>query len=465
MKKDLIKIGIFTTANAAYWSQMPEIKDEIITYVKEIEKRLSKYGQVFNAGIVDSVEKARKAETYFISNDIDIVIIHCGTYGMSENIIPCIRRINTPIISLHLQPVDDFNDKSDSKYTMPKNPYSNAGEIGAVLNRMEKDFFPIAGRLFDETPWHKVDSIIENISLIKKLRNSNIGLIGNYYKGMCDLYIDETQLIYKFGINLEILEIGDLRKQVEKVKDEEIESEYKKVKDIFTFDKKIDKNILKWSLKVAAGMRRLIESYDLSALAFNYSGYPESIEEKIAYSMTLGGALLTGEGIPCVVEGDIMVALTMLMLGHYGGGASQAELNIVDYKNKVNYINHSGPGDISISEGKPILKWLDYYHGRRGCGVANEFSIKKGPITLLSLTQSDKNLLKFTVSEGESVEGLLLPNGNMNTRVKFNGPVEDFIERWTKSGASHHSAIGIGHNIKNIEILARVLNINTEIIK
>jgi hypothetical protein len=71
MNKDLIENGIFTKANAVYWFQMPEIKDEIIIYViyvKEIKKRLSKYGQVFNAGIVYSVEKAKKAEINFISN-------------------------------------------------------------------------------------------------------------------------------------------------------------------------------------------------------------------------------------------------------------------------------------------------------------------------------------------------------------------------------------------------------------
>jgi L-arabinose isomerase len=460
-----LNIGMFTTANAIYWSQMPKIKDEIEKYADFVEKKLKKFGKVFNAGIVDSVKKARDSEIYFFTKDVDVVVIHAGSYGMSGNIIPCIRRLNIPIITLHLQPIDSFDEKSNSEYTLPKNPFSNAGEISAVLKRMGRKFFPFAGRLFNEDIWLKLVDIFEAINILKMLRQTNIGLIGNYYKGMCDLYVDETQLIYKFGVNIEILEIGDLRRFVEKVTEKEIENEYKRIENKFLIEKRIGKKDLTWSLKVAVGMKKLVKEYDLSALAFQYKGYPDSIEEKIAYSMTLGAILLTEEGIPCVVEGDIILTIAMLMLGFNGGGASQAELNVVDFYKGVNYINHGGPGDISISEGKPKLKWLDFYHGRNGSGVANEFSIKYGPITLLSLTQSDKNELKYVIAEGESVEGILLPNGNMNTRVKFTSLPDLFIEKWVKAGPSHHSAISVGHKLKKVELLAELLDIKIDVIK
>jgi len=459
-----LNIGMFTTANEAYWPQMPDIKDEIKNYALEVKKKLLEHGKVFNAGIVDNITKARETETYLITNDIDIVIIHTGSYGMSGNIIPCIRRLNVPIITLHLQPVDNFNKYSNSKYTLPKNAFSNAPEIGTILNRMNRKFFPIAGKLFDEEPWVKMHNILEAVSLIKKLRKTNIGLIGHYYKGMCDLYIDEAQLIYKFGINLEILEIGNLRRFVEEVTEAEIKKKYKVVENNFLFENRIKKDDLIWSLKVALGMEKLIMKYRLGALAFHYNGYPGSIEERIAYSMTLGSTLLTSNGAPCVVEGDIIITLAMLILGFYKGGASQAELNVVDFDNGINYINHGGPGDISISQDKPILKWLEYYHGRKGSGVGNEFSIKNGPITLFSLTQSDNNKLKFIVTEGESVGGLLLPNGNMNTRVKFSLPPEIFIEKWVKAGPSHHSAIGTGHNNEKLNLLSELMNIRIETI-
>jgi len=35
-----LNIGMFTTANAIYWSQMPKIKDEIEKYADFVEKKL-----------------------------------------------------------------------------------------------------------------------------------------------------------------------------------------------------------------------------------------------------------------------------------------------------------------------------------------------------------------------------------------------------------------------------------------
>jgi len=336
--------------------------------------------------------------------------------------------------------------------------------LGEMLKRTNKVFHCICGKLYDDIrPWDVIKEWTRAVSIKKALRKCNIGVIGNYFSGMTDLYVDELFLINNLGINLEFLEMANLRKFIEIVSHDEIDKKYELVKNIFNFDKNITKEKLNWCLKVAVGMEKLINEYGLNALTFHYSGYPDSIEEKIGYSLTLGGTLLTGSGIPCVAERDIKVAIAMFILGFFNGGATQAEHYYADYNKQVNYVSHSGPGDYSIANKKPLLKWLDFFHGKRGSGVSCEFSIKEGPITLLSLVLSENNDLKFAATEG-----IALPNyinsGEVTTRIKFSPNIREFIEKWTEEGPSHHSAMGLGHHIREIEKVAEVLGIKMSII-
>lgn len=68
----------------------------------------------------------------FIKNEIDILIIHVGTYGLSSTVVACIRRIQAPIIILHLQPVENFRTNTQTACALPKNVFSVAGEIEAA---------------------------------------------------------------------------------------------------------------------------------------------------------------------------------------------------------------------------------------------------------------------------------------------------------------------------------------------
>lgn len=452
-----IKIGMFTPANKNYWSQIPGMKDEVKRYASEVEKKLKKFGAVFNAGIIDGVDSARKAEVFFITNDIDVLVIHAGTYGLSKNIIPAISRLNIPIMSFHLQPVDNFYLDSASTHTLPKNAFAIAGELGNILKRMDKQYYMFFGKLYDDDKvWEEAEELFLSIEVVKKLRNSNIGFLGNYYPGMCDIYVDIFQLIKIFGVDIDIIEIADLRKEVELITEEEVLHVKSKLEKEYIIDEKAPEDNILWNIKVALGMENMVKKMNLHALAYNYFGYPGSIEEKIAYSMTFGGSLLLKKNIPCAAEGDVRVLIPMLILKNLGVGASQTEINVADFNENFDYISHSGPGDFSISSGKPYLRYLSFFHGKRGSGISCEFSIKNGPITLLSMVNHDDNKFKFIVAEGESIKGEILKNGNVNTRVRFNGKISDFMKEWSIKGPSHHSVISTGHNAKILEIISKL---------
>lgn len=454
------RIGIITPALAAYWSQMPGSRDVVLASNQVVAERCMKMGRVCNHGIIDDVTAARRVEQEIREQDLDVLILHAGTYGISRNVLPFVRKLGIPIITLHLQPVEGFGDKSSSDFTIPRNSFSIAGELGAVLARAGKRFVPIAGRLEnDERPWRELEEWIRAVRLKRFFENATIAMLGNFYQGMCDTYADFTDLILAFGVNIEIREASDVRKHFVAVHEQEIARLAEQVGTMFTFDDRITPGKLELPLRVASALRRFVNEEGLNGVAFHMGGYPESDEEKIGYSMTLGGSLLAAEGVPFSAEGDLTLLIPLLMLKQLLGGATQTEINVADFTAGIIYFSHSGPGDLSLAHSKPGLKWLDFFHGRRGNGVSCDFGLRPGPVTILSLTKRENGKYVFIATEAEAQEGPRLQNGNVNTRISFGRPIEDFVEQWTIQGPTHHAAIGCGRCIGTLRKAANVMGI------
>jgi L-arabinose isomerase len=216
---------------------------------------------------------------------------------------------------------------------------------------------------------------------------------------------------------------------------------------------------LYWSAKVAAGLDRLVADFRLDSLSYYYRGTDANPQEQLAAGLILGNTLLTGRGVPCSGEGDTKNAIAMLMMDRLDAGGSFTEFYAMDFVDQFLLMGHDGPFHLAIADGKPELRGLGLFHGKRGHGISVEARVKTGPITILGLTQTREGNLKFLVAEGESIAGPILRIGNTNSRIRFPiGPAE-FMDAWCAEGPTHHCALGVGHVAKDIEKVARILGL------
>lgn len=85
-----------------------------------------------------------------------------------------------------------------------------------------------------------------------------------------------------------------------------------------------------------------------------------------------------------------------------------------------------------------------------------KFSVKHGPVTILSVTQTVDGKLKLLAAQGESIAGPRLQIDNTNSRLKFSLPPAQFIDAWCGQGPTHHVALGIGYEIGALKKFARL---------
>ena len=280
-------------------------------------------------------------------------------------------------------------------------------EIANTFMRAGVPFRSVSGYLEEERAWDKIVRWVKAAGIRGALKHARHGLMGHLYPGMLDVSTDLTLVSVHLGGHMEVLEFDDLRVRVAAVTEAEIAARQDLAREIFTLDGTVDDNDFRWAAQVSVGLDRLVADFELDSIAYYHRGLEGEQHERLGAGMILGSSLLTAQGIPVVGEYELRTSLAMLIMDRLGGGGSFTEFQALDFTAGVVEMGHDGPAHLAISEGKPLLRGLGIYHGKRGYGVSVEFDVRHGPVTTFGLGQQRDGSYVFVVSEGEVVSGPL----------------------------------------------------------
>ena len=456
------RVGVFAVGLAAYWPQFPGLRERLLGYLGEVERRIAGFGcELVRAGLVDTAQAARQGGDMFARAGVELLVCHTATYATSSQVLPVVQQTRAPVVVLNLQPAAALEyERTDTAEWLANCSACCVPEISNAFARSGIEFHVVSGMLFDDpVAWGQVEQWCRAATAAGSLRNSRIGFLGHTYPGMLDMYSDFTMVHGHFGAHVEVLEMCDLAKAVERASDAEIEQKVAEAMQIFELAEGVAEEDLRWAARVAAGLDRLVDEFDLNGLAYYYRGLDGNLYERLAAGMILGNSLLTARGVPASGEGDLKNCIAMLVMDRLGAGGSYTEFYAMDFRENFVLMGHDGPGHIAISDRRPVLRSLGVYHGKRGYGVSVEFNVKTGPVTILGLTQTREGRFKMIAAEGESLPGPILRIGNTNSRIRFSLPPAEFVNRWCLEGPTHHCALGVGHRLGEIEKVARLLGV------
>lgn len=466
------RVGLFGIGLDAYWPQFPGLKDRLESQIQTVCGRLTRPGvEVVNLGLVDTPAKAFEAGHRLRREDVDLIMLYVTTYALSSTVLPVVQRTRVPVILLNLAPAPaidyaSFNRLNDrTAMTGEWLAFCSAcpvPEIANVFKRAGINFHQVTGVVSDDPQcWDEIDAWIESARVAATLFHNRLGLMGHYYGGMLDIYSDVTQLCATFGGHVEIIEVDELARLRSEVKAPQIGKRLEEFREIFEIQPDCDPAELGRAAKTSLALDRLVQEHELGSLAYFYSGTGNKENEDTMSSIILGNSLLTARGIPVAGEYEVKNALAMKVLDSFGAGGSFTEYYAMDFTADVVLMGHDGPSHIAISEGKTKVRPLQVYHGKVGQGLSVEMSVKRGPVTLLSVVENGGGKFKFLVAEAESVAGPILEIGNTNSRYRFPIGVRRFINEWSSHGPAHHCAVGVGHLSPKIEKLGKLLGIET----
>ena len=475
-------VGVFGVGLAAYWPQFAGLRERLEGYQKKVEQRVAEWASVLSGGLVDSAPAAVATGDAFRRAGVDLVFCYVGTYSTSSQVLPVVQGAGAPVIALNLQPLAAL----DYPHTGTAEWLANCSaccvpELAGALARSGVPFRQVTGMLEPEldvrapweSAWQEIREWCEAAAVVRNLRRARIGFLGHTYPGMLDLYSDFTQHHAQLGTHIEVLEMSDLDARVAAVTEAEIARNEQEVRRIFDISQASPSDPLarepapeemRWACQVAVGLEKLAEDFDLGGLAYYYRGHGGTRDEQLAAGMIVGCSLLTARGVPCSGEGDLKNCQAMKIVDLLGAGGSFTEIYAMDFRQDLILMGHDGPFHLALAEGRPVLRGLELYHGKRGAGVSVEASVRLGPVTLLGLTQTADGRIRLLAAEGESVAGERLRIGNTNSLIRFALPPAAWINAWCREGPTHHGALGVGHLGRRLEKTASLLELEFKMI-
>jgi L-arabinose isomerase len=464
------RVGIFGIGLEAYWPQFGGLKERCEGYQRRVEERVAALGaQVVSAGLVDTAQAARAAGDRLAAAQVDLVLCHAVTYATSSQVLPAVQASGVPVVLLGLQPGRTLDyEHTDTAEWLANCSACCVPELAGAFTRSGIAYDTVAGTIDDDPrAWERIESWVRAAGVARALRRSRIGFLGHTYPGMLDMYSDFTMVHGQLGAHVEVLEMDDLAARAEAASDAEMAAKDAEIREVFDFADPsadpiagpIEPEELEWSARVAVGLDRLVEDFELDGLTYYYRGLDGNLFERLGAGLIVGNSLLTARGIPTSGEGDLKTNVAQLVLDRLGAGGSYTEYYALDFDEDFVLMGHDGPGHVAISERRPTLRALKLFHGKRGAGLSVEFEVRHGPVTIVGCTQTADGRLKLIAAEGESVPGATFRIGNTNSRLRFGLRPAPFLEAWCAEGPTHHVALGVGHQAGAVRRVAQLLDL------
>jgi L-arabinose isomerase len=471
-----MRVGVFGIGLAAYWPQFDGLRERLEGYQRGVEARLEAMGaEVVSAGLVDTAQAARRAGETLAAARLDLLLVYAATYATSSQVLPTAQAAAAPVVILNLQPARtlDYEGMTTGEW-LANCSACCVPEIAGAFTRARIPYRTVTGTLRDGDPaWDVLREWLDAAHAVHSLRAARIGFLGHTYPGMLDMYSDFTQVQAQTGAHVEVLEIDDLVARVESADAAAVERKGEEIRSVFDLaDAGIDPiaaeitpEIFEWSARVAVGLDRLVEDFELDGLTYYYRGLDGNITERVAAGLIVGNSLLTARGIPASGEGDLKTNIGMLLLDRLGAGGSYTEFYALDFDDEFVLMGHDGPGHLAIAEGRPVARALALYHGKAGAGLSIEMKVRLGPVTILGVTQTADGRLKLIAAEGDSIAGPTFRIGNTNSRIRFRSGPAAFFDAWCAEGPTHHVALGVGHQLSRLRKVADLLGLEFAVVE
>lgn len=462
-------VGLCGIGLNTYWPQFDGLHNRLEGYVGQAAQRLKSFdAAVINFGIVDDTFNARTAARRCRMENVDLLVVYVTTYALSNTVLPLVQRAGVPVLVLNLQPTAAIDYAAFSQLpdrtamTGEWLAYCSAcpvPEIANVFLRAGVPFHQITGVLDDEEVWAEVAEWIDAARVKKTLSESRLGLMGHYYSGMYDIATDLTQVAITFGCDIEHIEVDELTALRDAVDQSTVSARMAALHEHFDVQPDCPTEELARAARTSVALDHFVEAHCLQSFAYYYKGSGVAANEDTMSSIILGASMLTARGIPVAGEYEVKNAIAMKIMDSFGVGGSFTEYYALDLKQDHVLMGHDGPGHIAIADAKTKVRPLAVYHGKVGCGLSVEMSIKHGPVTLLSVVDDRGCGFRLLAAQAESVPGEILRIGNANSHYRFPIGARAFVDAWNSQGPAHHCAVGIGHIAGKLEKLAQLLKI------
>ena len=461
-----LKIGLFGTGFFEYWRMYPGLRAKVEQDAMLVQRRLSAGHDVVPAALVDTMDAADEAGRQFRAAGIDLLVMAYRTYIPDAYVHQLLSHLpEIPVLMVASQSRDTLDYDDDYSGTLRNSGLMALVQLSCGIRRMgaRRSIECIAGSIHDEETYRNIGRYAEVVTIFRRLKTMVIGVIGQVFRGMLDFEYDKTKVKGALGPEIINLQVDHLLAAFEQARADDPDVRRMVERTAAEYDASaLAANDIERAARAAVALKRMVRHFRLDALALLGQ---HLVERKLKTTPYLGIAELCRDGFPCVTEGDVIGLVMMKILRHLSGYMPYfVEWGEFDVPRNAWMLLGHGFCDPDQARNKPpLLVPAAEQWGLEGAGCSLACVPAPGPCTMAHFVERPDGW-RMVISSGEFLDLEPLPISEVHAVVRVKEPVLGYAERLVEAGVPHHIITVRGDVRRELEQLARLLDVRTIIL-
>ncbi|GEM_PF-159119 len=461
------KLGVVGASQLSFPGDKKSAFGHSVEGLKEIAKKWDFDLYVYPETVITE-EDALKARVVLEDEKVDFVLLQCTSFAAGLVVSTLAR---TKGARLGLWAIPEMRAAGIVSFNSLCGIHMYSSIVAHYLSDYEVKTKWFYGDINDPRFLRRLQITVVALRAIKKMQNSNIGLVGGIAPGFNDLYDDERKLIKLFdGMRINRLhEYGELKEMAESIDQARVDKKVAELKvEAAAKNEAIDTqlnavdpskktsrmSLLEVNARYALAYDDFIAKYKYDAVAV--SCWPK-FQDDYLYSVCSVVGEINDKGTPCGCEGDLTSTVSMLLLSYIADDITMLmDLSAMDENDNSILMWHCGPASKRFCKKNGYKYSLNYsgkdHEGRDldhavGTGVVRDMVFDEGAVTIARLTgECDTLMIASGHTQDGSKESYCGSRGWVDG-LKLNGePISalDFFNTLMARGFQHHFPIVYG---------------------
>ncbi|WP_087017628.1 L-fucose/L-arabinose isomerase family protein [Thaumasiovibrio subtropicus] len=400
------------------------------------------------AEILIDEQQARQAIDRLAAKQPELVLVECGTYSFGSVMMYLIETFrHTPMMLIgYREPL------LEGDISLPLNSLCGVNMFASFMKKVGKTFSYCYGTREENLP--AIDRTIKAVKVRSRFRRARFCLVGGRVPGFYLSNVDELNFRDRLGAEIIYYDLSTLIRDAKAIEntrvDTAVEGFRASVAQCLVSD-----DILEKSARVYLALMDFKAAQGIDGFAIKC--WPEFQSE---YQFSVCGVVsrLNNEGIMTACEGDIAALATMFI--HHSLYQTPCFLADLVNVNEVGHLKawHCGPAAPQLARFREETAYTTHPTIKQGIGMAAEFRLQLGRVTMLKLHETSHGYQLFTaMGTGVEEDRPLCAN---QLDIQPDVPAEAILDTIMAAGIEHHYVISYSDDLPLIKEVAKWLHLD-----
>jgi L-arabinose isomerase len=471
------KIGLIPLYLKLYDKTDPGRREKFAPFLSAIDASFSDDGiDVVQSDICCVAPEFQQAVSLFERQCVDLIVAVHLAYSPSLEAADALAGTTLPLVLL-----DTTMDYGFGAHVDPARIFCNHGihgvqDLASVLRRRSKSFAIVAGHVTESNVLGRAKDVARAAHAARRLRTTRALRIGPSFEGMGDFAVDDALMREALGIAVDQITRDDLAAAVAEVSPKAVEEEARLDRE--RFEPALDAEVHLRSLRVGLGLRQVLDRGAYSAFSMNFLAFDstDTLADTVPF---LEASKAMARGIGYAGEGDILTASLVGALGASFGKTTFTEIFCPDWQGGSLFVSHMGEINPEVAARKPQLIELDFPYTPARNPAIPACALAPGKATLVNLAPGPNDTFGLIAAEvevlpepqdttmGACIRGWIRPPcSTVPSESAGRGArcPEAFLEQYSRSGGTHHSALVYGERIEAVRAFGAFAGLDVTVI-